>query len=212
MNRTALSLVVSALAIAALPASAGTIPYPNTGTIAPEVTTFALNSGGINIYYFGSTASFTDFVEVSDLQTGFNSGEILNNHSTTLGDELSVGTAPGQINAGDQLVFYIISPEGNLASIASFSSDSVNHAYITSYDGGTVGGVTVPAGIFVGLEDEALGESDFNYNDDTFVFTGVSAPSIGVGTAVTPEPSSFVLLGTGALAAAGAIRRRFNMR
>ena len=208
--RFGLGLVVSILAVSSMPLLADAIPYPNPGTIAPQVNTYASASGGIDIYYFGSTASFTDYVEVYDIQTGFNSGEILDNHTTVLASETTVGTAAGQINAGDQLVFYIISPEGNLASLASYSSDGVNHAYITPYSGGTLNSASIPSGIFVGLEDEANGESDFNYNDDTFVFTGVSAPSIGVGTGVTPEPSSFVLLGTGALAAAESMRRKLR--
>jgi hypothetical protein len=106
------------------------------------------------------------------------------------------------------------------ASIPSYSSDGYNHAYITDYAGGTVNGASIPAGVFVGLEDEGpfspnsdgtYGGSDLNYNDDTFVFTGVSSPSLPpVGA--TPEPSSFILLGTGLLSVAGAVRRKFAKR
>ena len=39
-------------------------------------------------------------------------------------------------------------------------------------------------------------------NDDNFVFTNVTA-------APTPEPSSFILFGTGLVGAAGALRRKF---
>ena len=55
----------------------------------------------------------------------------------------------------------------------------------------------------MGLEDLTSSKSDFNYNDDTFIFTGV--------TAVTPETSSFFLLGTGlmSLSIHNRLRRRF---
>ena len=194
------------LAIAVPALYADVIPYPTPGTIAPQVLTYASSSGGVNVYFDGSSASFTDYVRVYDVNTGYNSGDILNNHTTGLGAEVTVGTAAGQIIAGDQLVFYINSPEGLFASVASDSADGVNHAYITSYSGGTIGSSTVGAGLYVGLEDETNGASDFNYQDDTFVFTGVSAPSV----AATPEPSSLLLLGTGALSLAAAAKRRFR--
>ena len=204
--RSASCVTSVCLAIAAPALYAGVIPYPNPGTIAPQVFTYASSSGGVNVYFDGSTASFSDSIRIFDVATGYNSGDILNNHTTALGAELTVGTGAGQINAGDQLIFFIDSPEGLFASIASSSADNVNHAYITTYSGGMIGSSTVPAGLYVGLEDEINGFSDFNYQDDTFVFTGVSAPSV----AATPEPSSLLLLGTGALSVAGVLRRRLR--
>ena len=198
---TSLVLVASASLM-----HAGVIPYPNIGTVAPQQLTYASSSSGVEVYYYGSTASYNDSVEVYDVQTSFKSGAILPNHATTLGSELTVGGAPGQINAGDQLVFYIVSPEGNFASIASYSADNVNHAYITGYGGGTLNGNSIPAGLFVGLEDESAYRADFNYNDDTFVFAGVSAPN----ATVTPEPSSLALFGTGVLGLGQMVRRRLR--
>ncbi len=202
MFKAAAILPILLGAALAATAKADAIPYPKSGTIAPEVATFSTGKG-INAYFYGSTASFTDFVQVYDVNSGYNSGDILNNQKTANGAEVTVGAGAGQISAGDQLIFYIDSPEGLFASIASYSADGVNHGYITSYTGGVNG---IPAGLFVGLEDERNGSSDFNYNDDTFVFTGVQAPSI----TATPEPSSLALLGTGVLSVAGMARRRFR--
>ncbi len=189
----------------AIPSLADAIPYPNTHQIAPEVRTYAAGNSGVNIYFYApSFALYTDFVEVYDLQTGYDSGAILNNHTTAAGAEITVGGTAGEINAGDQLIFYMDSPGGKFASISSYSADGVNHAYITPYSGGVVSGVTIPAGLYVGMEDAPNGASDFNYLDDTFVFTNISAPS----TSVTPEPGSLVLLATGALGMVGLLGRR----
>ena len=202
MKKTAAFLLFLGLgAVSASIAKADAIPYPNKGTVAPEVPTFATSNGGVNIYFYGSTAADTDTIQVFDVQTNYLSDKVLNNKTTANGTEVTVGTGAGQINAGDQLVFYINSPDGLFASIASYSDDKVNHGYVTTYTGGNFG---IPAGLFVGLED-LKGGGDLNYNDDTFVFTGVSAPSI----AATPEPGSLALLGTGTLSLLGMARRRF---
>lgn len=196
------ALLFATLATAsASSAFADSIPYANAGTVAPTVATYA-TSNGVSLYYYGSTAGYTDYIGVIDLKTGYNSGSLLNNKTTSVGTEITVGTAAGQINTGDQLEFYINSPEGLFYSIGANSPDGINHAYITNYSGGTANGVKIPAGYFVGLEDEARGHSDLNYNDDDFIVTGIS------NTSVTPEPASLILMGTGVLAVVALSRRR----
>ena len=191
MSAFRLSLTALFLCSAASPLLADSIPYAAVGTVAAQLTTTAKGSGGLDLYYLGSTAGYTDYVGVYDLQTGSNSGLLFNNRTTAVGTEAVVGSAPGQIAAGDQLIFYIDSPEGIFTSLADYNTDQTNHAYVTRFSGGTVNGVQIPSGLFVGMEDEAASHSDLNYNDLDFVVTNTSS-------SVTPEPSSFLLLGTGA--------------
>jgi hypothetical protein len=200
--------VLALVVVSSSSALADQIPvYPNPGTIAPQVLTYASASGGLSLYFLGSEAGYNDTVDVYDVQTGFNSGAVFPGHSTVLGTMIMVGTGPGEINAGDQLVIYINSPERLFASVASYSADGVNHGYIVPYAGGTVNGVDVPAGTFVGMEDLWITDSDLDYNDDTFMFVAGSVTP--VGTSNTPEPGTWLLMGTGMMGLAGEVRRRF---
>ena len=154
---------------------------------------------GVSLYYYGSSAGYTDTIQVYDVQTGFLSDGILANHSSTPGETATVGA--GKINQGDQIVFFIDSPEGKFASDPAYSSDGVNHVYVAQYAGGVVSGSTIPAGLFLGFEDKKKSDSDWDYNDLEVVTTGVS---------VTPEPGSLALFGTGLLGLVGAARRRLT--
>ena len=87
------------------------------------------------------------------------------------------------------------------SSNTAVSPDGDNHAYITPFNG-TIGSYGTIVGTYVGMEDLPNGQSDWDYNDDTFVFTNVDP-------AATPEPSTFALLGTGLIGVAGALRRKF---
>ena len=169
---------------------ADSIPYTQIGKVAAQTTVYASSSSGIDLFFSGSSGGYTDYVGVYDLKTGYNTGLLFDSKTTAVGTEAVVGAGPGQINAGDQLILFLDSPEGIFTSSSAYSADGINHAYITSFAGSKLNGVQVPAGLFVGMEDEALSHSDLNYNDEDFIVTNVT-------TSVTPEPSSLALLGTG---------------
>jgi hypothetical protein len=58
----------------------------------------------------------------------------------------------------------------------------------------------IPAGVYLGFEDQLATISDLDYNDEDVVFSNV-------GMTANPEPMSFVLFGTGLLAL-GLFRRK----
>ena len=212
MHKFALSLMALSLGGLAMPAfAADMIPYGNTGHVAASTTVMSTGTS-LDVYFYGSDAADTDDIEVRDVTQGWTSGLILDNHSSSAGQEFIFPTGSNQLNTGDTLEFFLVNQStGNTySSVPGDSDDGYNHAYITSFSGNG----TIPAGTFVGFEDLFIGansdhvcggqsnQSDCDYNDDEFVFVGVS-PS------AAPEPGSLALLGTSILGAAGIVRRRF---
>jgi len=205
----------------------GTIPYPNIGTVAPTVPLSAATTGEVFGYFVqggkasGGGAGATDYVRLLDLTTGTVGAWEFQNQTTTAGTVADFGS----VNMGDTLAFEIVdlnvigtNPNFTLLSAPlalgdptaiilssepALSGDGLNHAYITNFSGGTLNGAGIPGGIYVGMEDLPPGVpfSDFNYNDDSFVFTDVAI--------ATPEPNSLFLLGSGLLGLVGFGRRKF---
>ena len=195
MRRITLALTVLALSAGSSVLYADQIPYGNVGSIAPSVTLTATATGEVMGYFFSASAGDTDYVRIVDVTTNTASAWYFNNQTT------AVDTAQdfGFVNAGDILVVELenvtISTMRSSPLILPYSADNINHAYVTSFSGSS----SIPAGTFIGMEDLPNGSSDFDYNDDAFVFTNVAS---------VPEPGSLALLGTGVLSAAGIVRRR----
>jgi len=202
MRLSSLAALGSIVLGGSLVAAADSIPYPNVGSVAPTNVFTATATGNVTGYFYFSTGADTDVVRMLDLTKGTTSVYVFDNQTTTPGTSANFGS----VKAGDVLVFEVLDTSSNtlFASDPAYSPDKTNHAYTTGFTSSVVNGVLIPNGIFVGLEDEWVGFSDLNYNDDNFVVTNVSAvdpPSI-------PEPSTLMLLGTGALGAFGAFRRK----
>ena len=176
-------------------AFADAIPYPNPGTENPATYTFTSNGGDVMAYFFGTGASYDETLGL--LVNGVASPiSGLDNHTTAVGTPLDFGT----IAAGATLTFLInVNTTGaTWYSDMSMNSDGANHVYSTTYTGGTAG---VPAGTYVGFEDEPATGTDFNYFDETFVFTNVAT------TPAVPEPANMALLMAG-LGLVGFMARR----
>lgn len=190
---------LSAAAILALAANAQAVPTPYSPPGTPNGVTYtftAASTGTLIAYFAGSTAAYTN--EITMLVNGIATGiQGLNNHTSAYGAQLNFGS----VTLGDTLVFELVnlSPGGigPWYSKQSMNSDGVNHVYSAAYGGD----ISVPAGTFVAFEDLPRG-GDFNYRDESFVFTNVATATN------IPEPASLALLGLGIAGIAIGRRKR----
>ena len=146
------------------------------------------------------------------LVNGVSTGVVgLDNHSSALGQSLDLGS----VHAGDVLTFVLINhslgmnaysdPSMNAGYDSPGYTGSHNHVYSTAYTATSPIIDSIPTGTFVSFEDLPFAGSDFNYNDEDFVFTNV-----GTTQGVPDTSSCAVLLGLG-LAGFSLFRRRFSV-
>lgn len=188
MKKICASLAIASALVFSASASAAPTPYTAVGTENAATYTFtATSTGTVSAYFAGSTAAYTN--ELSMWINGVATNIVgLNTQNSPYGAMLDFGN----VTAGDKLVFQLINlVPGTVPSWysdASLNSDGIQHIYSAAYSGDN----DIPAGTFVAFEDLPNG-GDFNYNDETFVFTNVAVQ------ANVPEPASLALLLVGAL-------------
>jgi hypothetical protein len=173
------------------PAQAAFIPYPTPGIENPISYTFtAVSTGNVTAYFVdGAGAGFTN-----ELGMSVNGGPVatfgLNNHTSAYGDAFVLGP----VTAGDTVTFVMHNLVPGIGSVysdpslnAAYDNEPVghNHVYSTAFltDG------IIPNGTYVAFEDlppvNPYFAEDWNYNDESFVFTNVaSTPSVPVPAAV----------------------------
>jgi len=201
---------VAVLIVGVQAAYADAIPYPDIGMLNPVTYAFTAASAGPVIAYFaGSTASYENKLGMLDNGVLTASGFGLDDHTSSIGQSFNLGT----VNAGDSLVFVLDNltlgmdayslPSLNVSYDSAAYIGSHNHIYSTSYTATSPILDSIPRGTFVAFEDLQFPSSDFNYNDEDFVFVNVAAST-------NPEPSTIILLGAGLLLVGGAWMRKFR--
>ena len=212
------AILASAAAVAAMSAasfaSADEISYPNAGMYNSAVYAFTASaSEDITGYIVGGFgAGFENQVGLLDNGVLTAAGYGLDNHSSSEGDSFDFGP----VTAGDTLTFVLhnLSLNKNAYSNPALNvgydepGDTIghNHVYSTAYTATSPVFDGVPTGTYLAFEDLPFPNSDFNYDDESFVFTNTTETPVSAA----PEPSAWALMiaGVGVMGAALRLGRR----
>jgi hypothetical protein len=179
---------------------AGTIPYPTGGIINPAVYSFTASAtGSVTGFFFGFTAADVDSIEMLVNGVPSLAGFGFVNQTSVVGSSFNFGN----VTAGDTITFLLrnSTTSTDISSNPTLNADLTQHIYSTDFGGNG----TIPAGTYVAFEDLLASQgSDFDYNDDSFVFTNLAQVS------GTPIPGALPLFmsGLGALGIVALRRKR----
>lgn len=196
------------LGIASQSRAADIIPYPSAGSYNATTYTFTASATGDVIAYFvgGAKAAYENQLGLLDNGVLTSAGFGLDNHSTALGTAFDLGA----VTKGDTLTFVLnnltlgakaySNPALNVGYDSPSDTIGHNHIYSTAYTATSPLFAGVTAGTYVAFEDLRFPGADFNYNDESFVFTNIAA--------VVPEPASWAFMLIGVSAVGYALRRK----
>ena len=185
--------IVGACASGSIAYAGTVIPYPNAHTINPETYTFtATATGEIMGYLYSASAADVDQIAMSVNGGPLGTFGIINTSAPGTSFDF------GSVMAGDILTFVLQNTtEGySVSSNPTANIDGEQHVYSVPNAGPFAIGSGIPMGTFVAFEDRLPPPfnpgtaTDWDYNDDSFVFTNVSSSS-------TPLPAALPLFASG---------------